>query len=76
MIVELDFETASEAQIVGPKGIGAWRYAEHPSTRVISLSYQIDKGPVRLWIPGWKFPQALRAAINLGATFVAHNAQF
>lgn len=76
MIVELDFETRSEAQLVGPKGIGAWKYAEHPSTRILSLAYQIDSGPVRLWIPGWKFPQALRDAVAAGATFRAHNAQF
>ena len=64
--VELDFETRSEAQLVGPKGIGAWKYAEHPSTRIISLAYQIDSGPVRLWIPGWKFPQALRDPVSSG----------
>lgn len=76
MIVELDFETRSEAQLAGPKGVGAWKYAEHPSTRIISLAWQIDNGPVRLWKPGWKFPQALRDAVAAGATFKAHSAQF
>ena len=40
--VQLDFETASEAKITGKDSVGAWRYAEDPSTHVLSLAYKIS----------------------------------
>lgn len=76
MIVKLDFETKSEAKLKGKESVGAHKYAEHPSTRIISLSYQIDRDRARLWLPCWPFPKTLRDAVAAGATFKAHKADF
>jgi DNA polymerase len=75
-VAQLDFETASEAKLTGKDSVGAWRYAEHPSTRVLSLAYKIGDDRWRLWIPGWPWPKKLTAAVEAGYTFEAHNAQF
>jgi DNA polymerase len=49
----LDFETSSEAEI---RDVGLYNYANHPSTRVLMLSYAIvetlfDKPIVKRWEP-------------------------
>ena len=48
MRLHLDYETASELDI---KKCGAYKYARHPSTRVLMLGWAIDDGPVQLWLP-------------------------
>jgi len=75
-VVQLDFETASEAKITGKDSVGAWRYAEDPSTHVLSLAYKVGDDRWRLWLPSWPFPKALREAVRWDYTFEAHNAQF
>jgi DNA polymerase len=71
--VRLDFETASRIDI---KDVGASAYAEHPSTRVLLLSYCVGDGPVRVWRPEQPMPEDLRAALARGGPVVAHNASF
>lgn len=42
----LDFETFSEADL---KKVGAYAYAEHPTTEVLICTYAFDDEPVRVW---------------------------
>lgn len=76
MIVRLDFETASEAKLGKKDAVGAWRYAEHPTTHILCLQYRIDNGEITLWLPDAPFPQDLIDAVKQGATFTAFNAGF
>lgn len=71
MIVHLDFETYSEVSV---KDVGAYAYARHPSTDIITLSYRIDDGPVQRWAPGLPLPEDIRECAR--QTFHAHNATF
>lgn len=71
-----DFETYSEADL---KKVGAWVYAEHPSTDIICMSYKIGAGPTKLWIPDGScldFPQEIIDHIAAGGIMEAHNAGF
>lgn len=47
MIVHLDFETFSEANI---KDVGAYRYASDPSTEILIAAAAIDNGPPLAWV--------------------------
>lgn len=49
-VCHLDFETYSEADL---KRVGAYKYAEHPSTEILIACYAFDDGPVITWIPCW-----------------------
>ena len=55
----------------GLPSIGAPRYAAHPTTEVLCLSY----GP-KLWTPGDPPPQALFDYIKSGGLIHAHNSSF
>lgn len=70
----IDFETYSEAKI---KDVGAWAYAEHPSTEVLCLSWSLpgDTTP-RLWAPELAPPAPLFAYIAEGGLLEAHNSLF
>lgn len=46
MILSLDFETYSEADI---KKVGAQYYARHESTEALMLAYAFEDGPVEIW---------------------------
>lgn len=86
-MITIDFETYSEAGYYfnpafgqfkplqkgrpGIKGINAAVYAEHPSTRVISLAYE-DK----LWVPGCHEPVDLLEHVIKGGLVEAHNSLF
>lgn len=65
--LHLDFETRSTVDL---RRVGAHRYAEDPTTEIITLSYRLDDGPVKRWRPGEPAPD-----FN-GATLVSHNAAF
>jgi DNA polymerase len=71
--VTVDFETRSELNL---KDVGAWAYAQHPSTCILCLSYKPKGEPVRLWKPGQPIPADLLRYIEQDRTFEAHNAQF
>ena len=70
----IDFETRATADL---KKTGVYRYAEHPLTGVICMSWRIgDSGPVNRWRPGQEDPAALLAHVKAGGRVVAHNAGF
>lgn len=70
----LDFECRSELDI---RDVGAWRYAEHHSTKIICLSYKRPDGSKGFWTPPLPFPDELaEMAGDNGFVFEAHNAQF
>ncbi len=91
-IAEIDFEVYSEAgffidekgkwkaTVKGKPGIsavGAYNYAIHPSTRVLSLAYDLHDGyGIRLWFPGLPDPVELFEHIHRGGLVEAHNSIF
>ncbi len=87
----MDFETYSEAGyrfmggyfvplMKGKPGIQAVNapvYAEHPSTRIISLAYDLLDGcGVRLWLPTDSGPEPLFNYFKNGGIIEAHNSTF
>lgn len=68
-----DFETVSMADL---KKVGAHRYAEDPTTDILTLKYAFGDGPIQCWHPGEPPPQDILDAIADGTFFVAHNAEF
>jgi DNA polymerase len=72
----VDFETRSAAPLVGPKSVGAWRYAEDETTSIICLGYKEHHGQTKLWTPYLPFPEEIKTWVEEGRTFEAHNAQF
>lgn len=76
-IYHLDFETYSPQPLVGPKGVGAFRYAVDPETEILIMAIAKDDGPVRVWdSAGCAAVELLEEAIESGALIYAHNAQF
>ena len=73
MRIYLDFETYSEKNL---KDVGAYRYAEDPSTEILLVGFAIDDRPVQVCEPGDSRLNTLFDAIRKGATIVAHNAPF
>lgn len=71
--LHLDIETYSECDL---KSAGVYRYAEHPSTEVLCMTYAFDDGPVKLITPGLSLPEDLTSHILSGGKVAAHNAQF
>lgn len=72
--VHIDYETASAIDLTK---VGLWRYAKHPSTRVLILRYRFgNEGPVLAWKPGDEPPWDLIAHIEGGGQVIAHNAAF
>lgn len=72
--VHCDFEAYSEVDL--PKE-GMYKYAMHPSTEALMLSWQIDQGMVHLWDihGGEPIPQRLQICIdNPDVIFKAFNA--
>lgn len=72
----LDFETRSAAQLVGARGVGVHKYAEHPSTGIWGFSYGFGDGLLFRWRPGQPDPHDLLQHIAMGGMVVAHNAEF
>lgn len=61
----------------GLKVVGLAVYAEHPSTEVVCLAYDLGDGKgCRLWVPGMPPPADLLAHIEEGGLIEAHNAGF
>lgn len=65
----LDFEIYSEADL---RAVGAWRYAEHPSTEVLCCAHAVGDAEPALWLPGMEFP----ASLFLADEAHAWNAEF
>ena len=61
----------------GIRAVGAAAYAEHPSTEVISLAYNLKDGVgPRLWVPGCPPPIDLFAHLAAGHLLEAYNTFF
>ena len=74
MKVHIDFETQSFASL---KNVGAWKYSEDPTTRILCLSYAIDDKEPDLWTPAQRSaPLDLMQAIHDGAEIHAWNVGF
>ncbi len=73
MKLYVDFETYSDTDVAK---VGAFRYAEHPSTDILCMAYAFDDLPVHLWRRGDYLPEDVRNYIELGGELVAHNAEF
>ena len=75
--LHLDIESFSEADL---RKVGVYKYAEHPSTRILTCSYRFgDEGPVSRWVPdeGEDMPFDLMEALNDPTVLlVAWNAAF
>tara|TARA_R110000751_G_scaffold64574_4_gene132632 strand:- start:9149 stop:11059 length:1911 start_codon:yes stop_codon:yes gene_type:complete len=71
--VYLDFETYSEKDL---RKVGAYRYAEDPSTEILLIGFAIGDRPVEVVEQDDPLLQELFDYINKGATIVAHNAPF
>lgn len=58
-----DYETFCDLDI---KVVGAEVYARHPSLEILLLSYAIDNGPVKQWVPveGEPFPEEFLWALQ------------
>lgn len=92
VIADFDFETFSEAGYVlrdgvfksivksgkpGLPAVGLPVYAEHPSTEVLSLAYDLKDGVgPRQWLPWMAPPLDLFAHIEAGKLIEAHNSLF
>lgn len=63
-------------RLKGLPTVGAAAYAEHPSTRVLTLSYRLPGQPVRRWKPGEPNPQPLFDYLAAGGLLEAHNVMF
>ena len=75
-IYHIDFETYSEADL---KKVGAYKYAEHPSTEVLIMAIARNDGPVEVWDVengGAEAKQLLKLAVESDAPIYAHSAQF
>jgi len=69
----IDFETRSEVDIKA----GAYKYAESPTTSILSLAYRIPGDTeTQLWIPGKPDPDDLLDYVHLGGLVEAHNSFF
>jgi hypothetical protein len=88
----IDFETSSEAGFVwngqkwtGPRGqtkkkslgaVGTFNYAQHPSTKVLTLSYALPGQEVRRWRPPAPPPADLMFWVTQGGAVESHKVMF
>lgn len=71
------WEAPEGAKKPGIGAVGAPAYAEHPSTEVLTLSYDLCDGRgIRRWQPGQPNPQDLFDHVLAGGPIEAHNAMF
>jgi DNA polymerase bacteriophage-type len=70
--VHIDFESASDVDIK----VGAAAYAEHPSTRVLCLSWAVGDGDPCTWAPGEPIPADLWKHADQDVPFYAWNCLF
>ena len=64
-------------QARGLSVVGLWVYAEHPTTEVLTFSYDLRDGRgVRRWRPGLPPPSDLFAYLATGGAVEAHNVMF
>lgn len=71
--VTIDKETYSEADL---KKVGAWKYAQHPSTEILMMCWAVDDEPFQLWLQDDPFPPRLAHLIRQGCVLDAHGSNF
>lgn len=77
MVLHLDFETYSEAELSGEKSVGLWNYFNHKSTALLMMAYAFDEGEVKIWFPTEPMPAPLRTAFdNPRVQIAAFNSAF
>jgi len=74
-IARADFETRSEADL---KKVGAYKYAQDPTTSVMCLAFRVPGGELDLWHPNGpdEVPTRLLEWVKAGNLLEAHNAEF
>lgn len=72
-ILHLDFETYSECNL---REVGAWVYANHPSTEVLCAAYALNDEAPELWTPSDPIPWFTLEEHVGDYEYHAHNAQF
>lgn len=73
-VASLDFETGSRADL---RKVGAAKYAEDPTTRVICFAYELPDGRgVRSWREGERFPADLYDWVETGGLVSGWNVPF
>lgn len=72
-LVHIDYETRSKAEL---KKVGAFKYAQDPTTSILCLAYSFDEEPVKLWRPGIPFPKELADHFAMGGIVHSHNFEF
>ena len=75
-ILRVDIETYSEAPLTGPKAVGTYRYAAHPTFEVLLFAYKADDQPticidlkkgqrIPIDVENWLFdPKVIKVAWN------------
>lgn len=78
--VDIDFETRSEADIMV---VGSHKYAAHPSTEILMISFSVDQVNVYNWNPYFpiaknlrKLNKAIALVVSQAAVFRAHHSEF
>ena len=71
--IDIDFETRCEIDI---REVGAWVYSEHPSCKILLMSWCIDGGPINPWRYGEPIPKGILRALKKGYLIRAHNSFF
>lgn len=71
----VDIETFSKCDL---KKVGAYRYAEDESTKVLLVGYAFDNDPAKVWDATLDpvMPDDLSEALSCGCVFIAHNSMF
>jgi DNA polymerase len=73
-LVHWDIESRGELRL---DRVGVHRYASHPSTTILCVSYAIDDQPVQTCLPGDPVPpEFIEVAQNPNYLLCSHNAQF
>ena len=76
-VLHIDYETRSEVDLFNE---GVYKYAKHPSTEIICMSWAFDDEDVATWVPGdtMPFPQRVYNHMmqNEPRSIHAHNAGF
>ena len=68
-----DFETFSALNVAD---VGAWRYAEDPTTEITCFGYQMHGQERKIWHPGEDQTELLSLATDPEVIFIAFNCQF
>jgi len=71
--IVIDFETYCDLDI---KKVGAFKYAHHPSCRVICMSYKIDNNMTQIWTPELTWADDLAKALQDNKLLYTFNATF